>query len=102
MATLKISKCRCDDIIIMEECGQTTMQACIAHYANILMLNSSQRICPPPHPVLFRVRVCMFPPFEKTPLSPVCQYVPIAVCVSSRTLLREKYPFTGHFGNMNA
>ena len=24
------------------------------------------------------------------------------VCVTSRTLLREKYPFTEQFGNMNA
>ena len=25
---------------------------------------------PPPHSVLFRVRICLFPPFESTPLSP--------------------------------
>ena len=25
---------------------------------------------PPPHSVLFRVRICSFPPFESTPLSP--------------------------------
>ena len=25
---------------------------------------------PPPHSVLFRVRICVFPPFENTPLSP--------------------------------
>ena len=30
---------------------------------------------PPPHLVLFRVRVCLFPPFKSTPLSQACQKI---------------------------
>ena len=62
----------------------------------------------PPSPtqyVLFRVRVyacSLF--FENTPLSPVCKFNtgPILCVLRAGHVLREKYPFIGHFGNMNA
>ena len=55
---------------------------------------------PPPHSVLFRVRVCMFPSFENTPVRCVKSIRAGFLCTT--TLVREKYPFTGHFGNTHA
>ena len=60
---------------------------------------------PPPHSVLFRVRICVFPPFKNTPPYKVRCVKSIRagfLCTTSRTLVREKYPFTGHFGNTHA
>ena len=52
--------------------------------------------------VLFRVRVCMLPSFESTPLSQVCKVNTARfLCITGQTWLLDKYPFTRDFGNTN-
>ena len=81
--------------------GQSNATISVAYnsYPYLLLIASFMKQGPDarsPHSVLFRVRVCMFPPIENTPLSLVCKVN------TGQTLVREKYPFTGHFGNTNA